>query len=200
MRNFLFIILLFLFGCDSPESHFSVAGTGKAIIINANDPSLHFQNGYRYYKGKLFSGIIEEHFKDQTVQQSTQYENGKENGWSQTFFTGGKIAEKRFYLNGEKDSAHTGWWPNGNRRFEYHFSNGIYNGDYKEWYESGKLLKHVHYVNGVDSWGKGWRENGKIYMNFVMKEGRRYGLNNSNLCYTVKKGNGEFVASVEGSK
>ena len=199
MRNILLIAVLFLFGCDHLQQHFSEVDAGKSVI-NSNDPSLNFQNGSRYYKGKLFSGIIEEHFKDNTVQHRTGYENGKEEGWQQTFFTDGKVSEKRFYHRGEKDSVHSGWWPNGYKRFEYHFSNGIYNGDYKEWYESGQPLKHIHYTKGTDDWGKGWRENGKLYMNCVMKDGRRYGLNNSNLCYTVKNGNGEFVASTMASK
>jgi hypothetical protein len=60
-------------------------------------------------------------------------------------------------------------------------------------------MKQIHYNNGTDEYGKGFRENGKVYMSFVVKNGRRYGLNNSNLCYTVLNGSGEFVRSTGGN-
>jgi hypothetical protein len=31
-----------------------------------------------------------------------------------------------------------------------------------------------------------WRENGKPYINYEARDGRRYGLQKSNLCYTLK--------------
>ena len=169
----------------------------SSVNIEATDPLLHFENGQWFYKDKLFSGIITEKYSNSVVHHITGYVNGKEEGWQQTFFDDGKPEEKRYYHAGEKDSVHTGWWQNGNRRFEYHFWNGLYDGDYKEWYTTGEPLKHIHYTKGVDDWGKGWRQNGKLYMNFVTKVGRRYGLNNSNLCYTIKNGDGEYVTSVK---
>ena len=32
---------------------------------------------------------------------------------------------------------------------------------------------------------KGWRENGKVFINYEAKDGVRYGLQKSNLCYTL---------------
>ena len=202
MRNiFLFILIVTAIGCKRLQMHFNFSADTNHIseeTINAGDLSLEFKNGYWFYKGNLFSGTIV-HFEGRSVQQTTHYLNGKEDGEQFTYYPGGTISEKRFYSAGEKDGVHIGWWPNGNKRFEYHFANGIYNGDYKEWYESGKPLKQIHYTNGIDVWGKGWRENGKVYMNFAVKNGRRYGLNNSNLCYTVKNEKGEYVSSTTGN-
>lgn len=199
--RYLGIAILFLFACNHLQQHFSETPKPvSSVSVNTGDPALLFKNGYWYYDATLFSGIMTDYFKNNTIHSETSFINGKEEGWQQIFFEDGKIAEKRFYRNGQKDSVHTGRWPNGNKRFEYHFNNGIYNGDYKEWYETGEPLKQIHYTNGTDDWGKGWRQNGKLYMNFVMKDGRRYGLNNSNLCYTVKNGRGEFVASVKEEK
>ena len=75
------------------------------------------------------------------------------------------------------------------------FSAGLYSGMYREWYSSGRLYKEIHYTNGADDYGQGWRENGKLFMNYVMRNGRRYGIVNSNLCYTVKNEQGEFTES-----
>ena len=195
MKNiFLFITTSFLFACKHLQHQFTHAASSTQTV-DAADHSLSFKNGYWYYAGNLFTGTITEHFNNNAIHQSTQYLNGKENGWRITYYLNGDLSEKRLYNNGEKDNVHTGWWQNGNKRFEYHFINGIYNGDYKEWYQSGRLLKHIHYTNGIDDWGKGWRESGKLYMNYVMKEGRRYGIVNSNLCYTVKNDKGEYVNS-----
>ena len=194
-------MISFLFACKHLQRHLNAAIKNDPVItFNATDPDLNFKNGYWYYKSDLFSGTILEHFENNAVHKKTQYLQGRENGWQIIFYPGGSLSEKRFYTNGEKDIVHTGWWPNGNMRFEYHFAKGIYDGDYKEWYETGEQLKYIHYTKGVDDWGKGWRQNGKLYMNFVVRNGRRYGLNNSNLCYTVKNGSGELIASVKENK
>jgi antitoxin component YwqK of YwqJK toxin-antitoxin module len=192
---FLFILSSFLFASKPLQP---INENATEVIINSTDPSLHFKNGYWYYKTKLFTGTIIERSNDNSIHHSTEYVNGKEDGWCNTFYPNGSLSEKRYFTKGEKDKVHTGWWQNGNKRFEYHFTNGLYNGDYKEWYQTGRLLKQIHYTNGIDDWGKGWRESGKLYMNYVMKDGRRYGIVNSNLCYTVKKGNGEYVTSAQG--
>lgn len=174
---------------------------GKFIIpplsIESTDSLLHFNDGFWYYKNHLFSGNIIEWFGSRNIHQNTSYYEGKEEGVQLTYFDENKLSEIRFYHRGEKDSIHSGWWANGNKRFEYHFKDGVYEGDFKEWYEHGEPLKIIHYIHGVDDYGKGWRQNGKLYMNFVMKNGRRYGLNNINLCYTLKNGNGEYVASAD---
>lgn len=201
MKNiFSVLLIIFVCGCNHLQKHFNLTANNiSEKTISDHDVLLQFKNGFWFYKGNLFSGTINRYFESNAIRQRTHYLDGKEDGGQLTYYPGEVISEKRFYAAGEKDSVHTGWWPNGNKRFEYHFAKGIYNGDYKEWYESGKPLKHIHYSNGIDDWGKGWRETGKLYMNFAVKNGRRYGLNNSNLCYTVKNGNGEYVSSDPGN-
>ena len=195
MKTFFLIVILFFTACHQQRKLPNDA-TGL-LHLNASDSHLAFKNGYWYYHGNPFSGIIVERFADNSVYKKTNYKKGKEEGEQNVFYPGGRLCEKRKYHLGEKDGEHVGWWSNGNKRFEYHFANGVYNGDYREWYESGKPLKHIHYAEGIDDRGKGWRENGKLYMNFTVKNGRRYGLNNSNLCYTVSNGNGEYVVSLK---
>ena len=190
--KWIFIIVLFT-ACTNKQ------GASLLVSVESSDPNLLFNNGSWFYKGKLFSGKLTERYPDQKVHHVTSFFDGKENGWQESFFNDGSISEKRFYTNGEKDGINTGWWPNGNKRFEYQFSKGIYSGDFKEWFEDGKEYKYIYYVNGNDQWGKGWRESGKLFMNYQVKDGRRYGIVNSNLCYTVKNGNGEYVASIPDS-
>jgi antitoxin component YwqK of YwqJK toxin-antitoxin module len=118
---------------------------------------------------------------------------GREEALMRSYYENGNREAQRFYRNGEKDSVHRGWWLNGQLQYEYHYRNGEYEGDFKEWYPSGSASKHIAYHQGKEQWGKGWRENGKPYMSFVMRDGRLYGLINPNLCYSLKNERGEYV-------
>ncbi len=184
-------VFLFLKGNKPNEKSAAINIPNR--IADKEDANLHIINGVYYYGQQLFSGIIKDVYENGKTHHETSYYNGREEAWSFMYYADGTMAEKRYYHQGEKDSVHTGWWPNGKLRFEYHFSKGMYNGDYKEWYNSGQAYKHIHYASGVDDWGKGWRENGRLFMNYTMVQGRRYGIVNSNLCYTVKNEQGEFT-------
>ena len=184
------LFALFLFSCTAHREVPPVIA--PVISVESTDSSLHFVNGTWYRANQLFTGFIRERYSNDTIFHITPFVNGKEEGWMYTYFPEGNISEKRYYHYGEKDSVHRGWWQNGNPRFEYHFVNGIYHGDYREWYESGEKYKHIHYTNGAEDWATGWRVNGKVYMNFLVRKGRRSGIENSNLCYTVKKERGEY--------
>lgn len=159
-----------------------------AITISAADTALHLVNGIWLHKnGKPFDGIIKEDWPGGIPKSLQNIDAGKQEGFTETFYADGKPESRRWYTKGEKDSVHIGWWANGNTKYEYHFSNGDYNGLFTEWYESGKMIQQVIYEKGKEVSGKGWRENGKLYMSFVMKNGRRYGLFNANLCYSLVK-------------
>lgn len=177
----------------------SVAKTEQTIVIpnttiTATNSLLKVVNGVYQYKGIAYAGAIETYYPNSKQLQMLQtYYNGKEEGWLNTYFPNGAKENKRYFHLGEKDSVHCGWWPNGNLRFEYHFSKGNYHGDFKEFYASGKPLRFVQYNNGFDIEGKGWRENGKPFMSYVNKDGRRYGLLNAQPCYTLKNERGEYI-------
>lgn len=171
-----------------------------AVYIDKSDPLLHIVNGNYYYGPKLFSGILHDNYAGGQPRHQVSFYNGKEEGGAMMYYADGRLAEKRYYRHGEKQGLHAGWWPNGSPRFEYHFSGGLYHGEYKEWYSSGQLYKLINYTNGIDENGQGWRENGKLFMNYVMRDGRRYGIINSNLCYTVQNEKREFSKSLRTEK
>ncbi len=164
-----------------------------AIHLVWGDSSLKVVNGVLIYQEKPFCGFVNGYYANGLKKSAQSFFDGKEEGWLITYYPNEKMDAKRYYHQGEKDSIHQGWWPNGKLRFEYHFKNGVYEGDFKEWYQSGNQLKWISYQDGKELWGKGWRENGKAYMSFVMRDGRLYGQINPNLCYSLKKENGEYV-------
>jgi len=189
LKVFIYIIpVILLFSCRENKKAESVDTPG--ITITSGDPALHLVNGIWFYKNeKPFSGIIKESYPDGKIKTIQPVKNGKQQDYTETFYRDGKPESKRWYSKGEKDSVHIGWWENGNKKYEYHFNNGNYHGLFTEWYQSGKIIQQVVYENGKEISGKGWRENGKLYMSFVIKDGRRYGLFNANLCYSLVKEN-----------
>lgn len=179
------IFSLVIFSCTQNKKGEGYPGKKYSTFIS--DTSLHLINGVLYYKDhQTFNGALKEAWPNGKIKSIQRFLNGKQQEWAETFYEDGTKESTRWYNNGEKDSIHTGWWWNGNKKYEYHFKNGDYNGMFTEWYESGKMIQQVIYEKGKELCGKGWRENGKLYMNFVMKDGRRYGMNNSNLCYGLK--------------
>ena len=207
MKNCLVIIgfAFCLIGCREterkiPKVNTSIKSFSPIVIPNFivlfSDTALHLINGDWYYRDQLFTGTMKTFFTSGTIKSIQNFYHGKEEGMLSTFYETGKPDTKRYYHLGEKDSTNSGWWQNGNPRFEYHFKNGIYEGDFKEWYANGKHLKHIVFHKGIEQSGKGWRENGKIYMSFVMRDGRLYGLVNPNLCYTLINERGEFRESI----
>jgi|LakMenE18May11ns_1017448.scaffolds.fasta_scaffold9845567_1 antitoxin component YwqK of YwqJK toxin-antitoxin module len=166
------------------------------LIIQKDDPKLSLNNGKYFYGGQPFSGHITEKDTHEHTTASLSYWEGLEEGWSEWYYPGGYRQARRFYHQGEKDSIHQGWWSNGQMQFEYHFKEGNYQGWFREWYPSGKPLKAIWYERGEEKRGMGWRENGKTYMSFEVRNGRMFGLVNPNLCYSLKNEQGEFVRSV----
>ncbi len=208
MKNCLVIIgfALCLIGCRGTERKIpmtSILNNSFAHIVIPNfvlvtsDTSLHLINGVWYYHNQLFSGILKTFYSSGKIKIIQSFYRGKEEGLLTTFYETGNPDSKRYYHLGEKDSINSGWWPNLNPRFEYHFRNGMYEGDFKEWYVNGKPLKHIVFKEGKELRGKGWRENGKVYMSFEMRDGRLYGLVNPNLCYSLKNEKGEFRESTQ---
>ena len=207
MKNCLVIIgfALCLIGCRETERKIPKAGTTKKsfspivipnFIVLSSDTALHLINGVWYYHHQLFSGTMKTFYSSGKLKAIQSFYQGKEESLLTTFYQTGNLDSKRYYHLGEKDSINSGWWENGNPRFEYHFKNGMYEGDFREWYATGKPMKHIVFQDGKEQSGKGWRENGKVYMSFVMRDGRLYGLVNPNLCYSLKNEKGEFRESI----
>lgn len=195
------VLLTFLIsiGCTHPVKPAHTVDNEKLSLPppptnkNKQDGAFTWKNGICLQANEPFTGVIMQSDSMGNPVSKQQYYKGKEEGWSEWYYPNGRLNARRYYHQGEKDSVHMGWWPNGNVRFEYHFQLGQYNGWFKEWYVSGKPLKEIWYQDGKEIRGTGWRENGKIYMSFEVRNGRLYGLVNPNLCYSLQKEKGVFV-------
>jgi len=114
------------------------------------------------------------------------YLDGEKDGTWKKYYPGGVLREKREFVKGRKTGVFTAWWENRNKQLEYLFENDEYQGTCREWNRDGMLVKEMNYENGYETGSqKMFYDNGKIRSNYVVKEGRRYGLLGTKNCTNV---------------
>ena len=69
---------------------------------------------------------------------------------------------------------------------QYQFESDEYQGTCKEWNEKGLLVKQMNYHQGHELGSqKWWYDNGKIKANYIIQNGRRFGLLGTKNCINV---------------
>ena len=168
---------LFFQACDSVEINDSIVQKDKLainnavpnVVINSKDSFLQLHQDTLFFQDKKFSV------------------NGLEQGVFKKWYPNKKLAESRSFEAGKKEGKHIGFWEDGKPRFEFYFSKGEHDGIANEWYSNGQAYKAFHYTMGYENGSqKIWWENGVIRANYVVKQGRRYGLIGLKLCMTPK--------------
>ena len=75
---------------------------------------------------------------------------------------------------------------NGLVRLEIEYRDGVRDGVYRSWYTDGRLAEVRHYVEGREEGvQQAWAPDGQLYLNYEMRNGRRYGLVNAAPCLPV---------------
>jgi antitoxin component YwqK of YwqJK toxin-antitoxin module len=163
-----------------------IAGIPNDTIV-ATSENLRLDNGYYYLNGKPFSGYIKEYYDNHQVKMMGSYFNGKQHGITLTYYENGNLRDSRSYKENKSFGKHFGYWENGNPKFEFYYLNDKREGPNKQWYQSGQPYAFLHFKDDKeDGMQQAWRENGKIFINYESKDGFRYGLQKSNLCYTLE--------------
>lgn len=140
-----------------------------------------------YYNKQPYNGILLEldPVTGDTL-SSQQFSNGQMHGISRKWYANHQLMEFREYKNGRKNGKQIAFWPNGNKRFEFTAKMDACEGEMKEWSINGHLFHLAHYVNGQEEGSqKMWYENGKIRANYVIINGKRYGLLGTKNCRNV---------------
>ncbi len=185
-RSKLVIALCFLlWGCQTSESE----AVKESPLFNAEQVTLTMANGIVLHEQRPFSGRLFTLFQGTSdTAEVSGYLNGREHGQWKKFYPSNKIKEIRYFENGQKTGIYKAWWANGNQQLEYSFVADEYEGECKEWNEQGQLSKmmnyHKGYEEGVQKW---WYDGGKIKANYVIKNGRRYGLLGTKNCINVSE-------------
>jgi antitoxin component YwqK of YwqJK toxin-antitoxin module len=203
MRIVQYVLVSFLLGSitischtmnpvDSFEKPIPIDSVVAAIVIpnlyiNQLDTSLKFHQDTLYFQSNKFSGYVFKLYTSKDTAFLGTYWNGIEQGVHQKWYPNKQLAEYRIFHLGKKEGKHVGFWEDGKPKFEYHFLEGELQGVTNEWYQNGQPYKVMHYKKGYEEGSqKMWWENGVIRANYVVKQGRRYGLIGLKLCMTPK--------------
>ena len=159
----------------------------KMLSFSADNPQISFENAGVFYQGKPFSGTL---FSLDPQTQDTlkieSYLKGNRHGkWIQ-YFPGHVLKEFRSFVQGKKTGDFVQYFPTGKKQQAYHFQNDEYQGLAREWNERGVLIREMHYVAGHEEGAqKLFYDNGQVRANYVMKDGRRFGLLGTKNCVNV---------------
>lgn len=189
MNKFLILILFFFSSCKNEEISLIISKQTKRVPLIYKDASsdlFKMDQDTLYYYNKKFSGIQYSLYKQGDTAFIKPYLNGLEEGVTKKWFANKQLAEERLFIDGKKEGVHKGWWENGKQKFEFAVSNDEYTNEFKEWDNNGSLVKHFHYKNGQENGSqKLFYVNGKIRANYVIIDGKRYGLLGTKNCKNV---------------
>ena len=156
-------------------------------FVNADSVEISNREGVLYANRQPFSGILfqlSENGKDSLFRAG--FQNGREDGERCRFYANGKIQEQRYFSEGKKTDTLKTFWEDGSLQASYPFVNDEYEGTCREWNAQGKLIRELHYHKGhEEGWQRQWYDNGKIRSNYLIKDGRRYGLLGTKNCVNV---------------
>jgi len=179
-----FILPAFFYSCGEKEQEVKItvpepkiAKTVPPVYIAASDKYLSKHQDTIFYKDQFFTGFRYTLHPNNDTAALDSYFNGVEEGTQKKWYPNRRLQEERFYINGKKEGAHKGWWPDGKEKFVFTAYNDKYEGQFKEWYSSGLIQKHYHYTNGQEEGSQRlWWDNGSVRANYVIREGKKYGL------------------------
>ncbi|UFH32178.1 toxin-antitoxin system YwqK family antitoxin [Chryseobacterium sp. C-71] len=151
---------------------------------------LHLENNNGLVKnnGQPFTGIVYSFYPNtKDTAEVMGFNKGKEHSEWKRFFPNGKLMQQRYFDNGIKVKTLKEWWENGKPKLSASFLKGENNGEFKEWNRDGRLVKQMHYSVGYEEGSqKQFYDNGKIRSNYIMRDGKRYGLLGTKNCVNVK--------------
>jgi antitoxin component YwqK of YwqJK toxin-antitoxin module len=145
--------------------------------VSADDHRLSRVQGLVLLDAVPFTGTVQD---GRTV---TSYLDGLKHGRSESWYENGQKDYVRTYAAGREIGVHEGWWEDGSRRFQYHFLDGVHHGESKDWFRDGTLFRDFNYANGHENGSqKMYFEDGGLRANYVVKDGRRFGLMGTKPC------------------
>ena len=116
----------------------------------------------------------------------TGYWQGLQSGVTKKWFDNHQLMEIRFYCKGQKEGPQLAFWENGLKRFAFTAHEDGNEGSLEEWNREGHLFHLGHYLHGQEEGAQQlWYDNGKIRANYVIRQGKRYGLLGTKNCKNV---------------
>lgn len=184
-----FYLLLLICSCSQNKSKkvaFSNPSIPK-IFTQKSASKISIKNDTLFLNNEKYSGFVFElnpSSKDTILLES--YFEGLQSGISKKWYDTKKLMEQRNYRNGKKNGKQIAFWENGHKKFEFTAKDDAYEGEMQEWNNEGKLIHLANYKSGQENGTqKLWYDNGKIRANYVIIDGKRYGLLGTKNCRNV---------------
>jgi antitoxin component YwqK of YwqJK toxin-antitoxin module len=189
--NYIFLVIIGVFGSCKKQttndtSIFSVKEI-KNIQTEKGQVKLNPTKGQWFYKQQLFNGHAIAYYKKDVLSEKTGYFNGRREGKAFKYFNDGSLKSEAYFIQNKLHGIKYNYFKNGNVYSESNYKNGKRHGLQKIWFLNGQLAKKKNLIEGKEEGlQQAWRENGNLYVNYEAKNGRIFGLNRANLCYTLK--------------
>jgi antitoxin component YwqK of YwqJK toxin-antitoxin module len=181
------LVLLICSCTRTNQQHKEDVQTSPTVSLLKTSGSITTQQEFVLVNNKIFTGtlyVLQSNNRDTLLVE--QYKDGLLSGLTRKWFTNGTVMELRNYKNGKKNGRQTVFWENGNKKFEFTALDDAPEGEMKEWNMEGDLIHLANYLNGQEEGTQQlWYDNGKIRANYVIRNGRRYGLLGTKNCRNV---------------
>lgn len=179
-------LALFLISISSFVILISGCAQPKPRVVDSDTVAFVTKHGITYCEGIPFSGIRVKMFSSKDTAFIARYVDGREEGWSRTWYDNAQLREQRYFKEGRKEGTHQGWYENGILSFEASYKNDAYHGNVREWDETGNLYRDFNYINGQEEgMQRMWESDGRLKANYVARNGRKYGLAGAKNCVSL---------------
>lgn len=133
--------------------------------------------------GNAYEGMIEAEVGGVIVHKGT-YKDGLRHGIHSSYFETGVLKEMCEYYRGVKHGSYSHYYPFAVQKTSViaNYQDGKRHGLYQEIYHNGKVQIERYYDNGTEISNRSFSYQGKVVSNYVVKEGRKYGLIHSSFC------------------
>jgi len=193
-------LCLILWSCGSSPRQTQIAKvTIPDVWVMESDTSFAYNQGVLYFQQRTFSGWQFTLYSNGDTAKIVPFYEGREEGFTKSWYPNHKLAEQRFYEQGKKQGRHQAWWENGQPKFVYQFSNDEHEDVQRVWASNGVLIQKFNYQKGHEEGQQQmWFEDGSLRSNYVIKNGRRFGLPGVKNCVSAIENNA-FVNSTKKS-
>ena len=190
MKFYFSILLLLVCSCNEKKPKiFTNSDDSKTPTIFHSKTSQGFdlKQDTLFLNQKKYSGFVYQLFPNQKDTLSVEgYLDGVLNGVAKKYYANKQLMESRSYKKGKKHGEQIAFWKNGKKRFEFTAVYDVYEGELKEYSEDSHLFHLATYKNGQEEGTqKMWYDNGKIKANYVIRNGKRFGLLGTKNCKNV---------------
>lgn len=177
--------LLIVVACSAVRKEETVTNSFmiKRLYYKADSVKVMNKQGVSYTNDNLANGYIIRLNPAHDTIMLTGYVNGKKQGRCYTRFPNRRYQSVEHFINGKAEGRQQKWWENGQLKYEAYFKNDVFDGRLLEWNPNGVLMRDNHYQNGQEAGRqKMWYDNGKLRANYIVKDGRTYGLTGTMNC------------------